>query len=215
MNAEKSQASENKTLMLGGALAGVATTAVLADSMSIDKLITDLQSADDAIRGAAWQGAATSGAAAVKPLAGLMAHQDFEIARAAKRALWMIVRYVGRPKAEEEGKAVQVELIFVLHTAPASVRRDVVWMLSEIGDEMAIQPLAALLTEAEVREDARCALERIPSSKAVRALEQALKTGPEEFRPALANSLRVRGRKVAGYPSLKLVPTNQTTVGAK
>jgi HEAT repeat protein len=75
--------------------------------------------------------------------------------------------------------------------------------------------LAALLTDANVREAARCALERIPTSKAVRALENALEAGPEDFRAAVANSLRVRGHKVAGYPTQKLIPTKQTAVEAK
>lgn len=215
MSVETPQSLEMKTLALGATLAGVATTVALADTAAIAKLIADLQSADDAVRGAAWQGAATSGAPAVKPLAGVMAHQDFEIARAAKRALWKLVRHVGRPKAGKERKAVQTELLSLLQAAPVPVRRVAVWMLSEIGDADAVEPLAALLTDGELREDARCALERIPTSKATRALDKALKTGREDFRPALANSLRVRRRKVAGYPSQKLVPAKQTTVEKK
>jgi HEAT repeat protein len=185
------------------------------DSANVNKLIADLQSSDDAIRGAAWQGAATFGSAAVKPLASLMTHENFEIARSAKRALWKIVRHAGRPKATKERKAVQSELVSLLQAAPVAVRGEAAWMLSEIGDSHAVEPLASLLMNAEAREAARCALERIPISKAVRALENALKTGPEVFRPAVANSLRVRGRKVAGYPTQKLVPSKPTTVGAK
>jgi HEAT repeat protein len=182
---------------------------------AVTKLIADVQNNDDAIRGAAWQGAATLGSAAVKPLASLMTHENFEIARAAKRGLWKIVRHVGRPKAGKERKAVQAELLSLLQTAPVAIRSEAAWMLSEIGDSRAVAALAALLTDADVREAARCALERIPSSKAVWALEKALKTAPEDFRPVLANSLRVRGHKVAGYPTQKLTPTKQTTVGAK
>jgi len=182
---------------------------------NVNMLIADLQSGDDAVRGAAWQSAATFGSAAVKPLANLMTHGNFEIARSAKRALWRIVRHAGRPKATKERKTLQVELISLLQAAPVAVRCESAWMLSEIGDSRAVAALASLLTEASVREAARCALERIPSSKAVRALEKALETAAEDFRPALANSLRVRGRKVAGYPTQKLVPTKQTTVGGK
>jgi HEAT repeat protein len=184
-------------------------------STAVIKLINDLQSTDDTIRSAAWQGAAPSGAPAVKPLAGVMTDADFETARAAKRALWKIVRFVGRPKAGKERKAVQSELISVLQTAPTPVRREVVWMLSEVGDAGSVEALSALLVEVDVREDARCALERIPGSKATRALEVALTTVPEDFRPAVANSLRVRGRKVDSYPSQKFVPTKATAVGAK
>ena len=178
----------------------------------VEKLVTDLQSADAAVRGAAWQGAAPLGALAVKPVAGVMTHADFETARSARRALWKIVRHAGRPDAASERKAVQSELLSLLAGAPTPVRREVAWMLSEIGDDAAVEPLAALLADADVREAARCALERIPGSQATHTLEKALETVPEDFRPAVANSLRVRGQTVAGYPTQKLVPAKTTTV---
>jgi len=185
------------------------------DSATVNRLITDLQSSDDTVRGAAWQSAAPLGALAVKPLVQLMTHQDFEIARAAKRALWKIVRHAGRPRAARERKAVQTELVSSLKSSPVPVCREVIWMLSEIGDSATVEPLTALLVNVGVREDARCALERIPTSKATRALDKSLKNLPEDFRPALANSLRVRGRKIKSYPGQKLVPVKSTTVGNK
>ncbi len=178
-------------------------------------LIANLSSPDDAIRGAAWQGAAGFGSLAVQPLAELMAHPDFEIARSAKRALWKIVRHAGRPKAEKERKAVQAELVKLLESSPDMVRSEAAWMLSEIGDSRVVQSIARLLDDVPVREAARCVLERIPGVKAIRALEQAMKSAPEEFRPALANSLRARGRKITDYPSQKLQPTRKTSVEAK
>lgn len=212
MNVNTPQSLGNKTILLGVGLATAGTTLALADGAAVEKLLADLQSTDAAVRGAAWQSAATLGAPAVKPLAGVMAHPDFEIARAANRALWKIVRHADRPKAGKERQAVQTELIALLSSAPVPVRREVVWMLSEIGDNSAVAPLAGLLPDSSLREDTRCALERIPGPKATRALEQALRTGPEDFRPALANSLRVRGRSVEGFPTQKLVPTKPTTV---
>ena len=163
---------------------------------ALNQLIADIQSPGDAVRGPAWQSAAPFGAPAVKPLAAVMADPDFEIARAAKRALWKIVRHAGRPKAEKERRAVQVELLSLLPTPPVPVRCEIVWMLSEIGDSDAVGPLAAMPTNATVREAARCALERMPTSSATRALKKAFESAPEDFRPALANSLRVRGSKV-------------------
>ena len=64
----------------------------------------------------------------------------------------------------------------------AAVRREVVWMLSEIGGNDAVEALEILLNDREVRDDARCALERIPGSKAVGVMKSALKTVPEDFR---------------------------------
>ena len=87
-------------------------------------------------------------------------------------------------------------------------------MLSEIGSAAAVDPMAALLADADVREDARCALTRIPGAQATDALKKAMSSAPDEFKYALAESLRARGEKVSGYPSRKLVPTKQTTVKA-
>ena len=138
---------------------------------------------------------------------------DFEISRCAKRALYKIVRHAGRPGASKEAQAVEKELIPLLQSSAVPVRREVLWMLSEIGGDDAIAPMAALLTDKEVREDARCALMRLPGTKATAALKSAFDSAPEEFKFALAESLRVRGEKVTGYPSQKLVPTRATTAG--
>jgi HEAT repeat protein len=141
-----------------------------------------------------------------------MADGDFELARKAKRALYRVVRHAGLPAAARERRAVERELIRLLGSCPSSVRREVVWMLSEIGSPRAVGPMAALLADKELREDARCALTRHPARSAVTALKSAFAAAPEEFKYALAESLRARGEKVEGYPSRKLVPTARTTV---
>jgi HEAT repeat protein len=127
--------------------------------------------------------------------------------------LYKIVRHAGRPGAKKETKAVEKELIPLLKSDAVTIRREVLWMLSEIGDDDAIAPMAALLTDKEVREDARCALMRLPGRKATAVLKSAFSSAPEEFKSALAESLRKRGEKVSGYPSQKLVPKRSTTVG--
>jgi len=162
----------------------------------IEGLIERIRSSDETVSGAAWQSAGPYGAAAVKPLAALMAEGDFELARKAKRALYLVVRRVGHPAAVRERKAVERELILLLRPGPAPVRREVVWMLSEIGSARAVGPMAALLAEPELREDARCALTRHPARSAVTALKAAFATASGDFRHALAESLRQRGAAV-------------------
>jgi HEAT repeat protein len=179
----------------------------------LTEFLAQIKSTDDKVRGPAWQGAGPLGAPAVKPLADVMIHPDFEIARCAKRAAWTIVRHAGRPGADAERKAVAAELTDLLKTAPAVVKREALWMLSEIGDDPAVEPMAALLADKELREDARCALQRIPGAPTTAALKRAMAGAPEEFKFALAESLRARGETVAGYPSKKLTPTRDTTVG--
>ena len=178
----------------------------------IQSLIERINSPDDAISGAAWQSAGPYGAAVVKPLAALMGDGNFELARKGKRALYLVVRHAGRPGAGEECQAVERELILVLGSGPSRIRREVVWMLSEIGSAGAVEAMAALLADQELREDARCALTRLPVPGAVAALKAAFATAPEDFKYALAESLRQRGETVEGYPSRKLVPTKQTSV---
>ena len=200
------------TAAIAGAAAAITSAVQTSAAVSVDELIVKIKSTDDSVRGPAWQGAGPSGAPAVKPLADLMTDADFEIARSAKRALHVIVRHAGRPGAAKEARAVTEELIPLLSNRPTAVRREVLWLLSEIGGDEAVAPMAALLSDSALREDARCALTRLPGRKALAALKSALASAPEDFRFALADSLRARGETVRGYPSRKLVPTRQTTV---
>jgi len=180
---------------------------------TIEELINNLKSNDDAVRGDSWLNAGHFGAEAVKPLAVVMSDADFEIARAARRALWKIVRYVGRPDAENERNAVVEKLNGLLagEKSPA-IRNEILWMLSEIGDDTSVKPMATLLSDEGCREDARMALQRIPGEKSLVALKTALTTASDNFKPNLAQSLRQRGVKVPNVPDPKLIPTKKNNL---
>jgi HEAT repeat protein len=178
----------------------------------VNNLVARMKSTDDTVRGIALQEAGSTGAPALKPLASLLPDSDFELARSAKRALYRIIRHAGRPSAESEARAVEAELIPLLKSKTALVRCEILWLLSEIGGEDAVAPMAALLTDPEAREDARCALARLPSVRVTAAIKSAFASAPEDFKFALAESLRQRGEKITGYPSKKLIPTKQTSV---
>jgi HEAT repeat protein len=179
----------------------------------VDELIAGIKSDSAEERTEAWQSSGDVGAPAVKPLAEVMTDDDLEVARAAKRALWQIVRYAGRPKANKEKRAVEKELTGLLgRKQPLAVRREVLWMLSEIGARVSIKPIAGLMRNKSLREDARMALERIPTKRAVTTLKAAFEKAPEDFKSNIAQSLRKRGEEVAGYPCKKLVPTKKTDV---
>jgi hypothetical protein len=145
-----------------------------------------------------------------------MTDADLEVARAAKNALWKIVRHAGRPGADEEQKAVESELCELLgDDQPVPVRREVLWMLSEIGGDLAVESIRQMpniLDNQDLREDARCAVQRIPGDAAIAALKDGLDYAPDDFKPALAAALRARGVEVPGIPDGKLVPTKQTKV---
>ena len=182
------------------------------EAASLAEFITRIQSPDDAISGPAWQGAQIYGPAAIQPLADMMGSGDFEVARKAKRALYIITRHAGRPGAANEASAAESALITALRRNQATVRREALWMLSEIGGDRAVRPMAALLTDEEAREDARAALMRLPGKRATAALRAAFRAAPEPFKYALADALRKRGAQVEGYPTRKLTPSKQTTV---
>ena len=196
-----------------GAVGIVATTADASQGDAVKELLAGIRNSSDEVRTQAWLNAGQAGAAAVKPLAEVMTNDDLEVARAAKRALWKIVRHAGRPRAVKEKRAVEKELVGLLgNDQPVPVRREVIWMLSEIGARNSIKAVARLIANKELREDARMALERIPSKQALQALKFRFKKAPEDFKPNLAQSLRKRGVDVEGYPCQKLVPTKKTNL---
>lgn len=186
------------------------------EPFTLTLLLEKIQSDDPLIRTDAWQKAGSIGPPALIPLAILAAEAELEIARAARRGMWQIVHTAGAPGAEDSRPAVIKELLELLGgNRPASVRRDILWMISELGcGKCAAAPVAAFLQDEQLREDARCSLERMPGEESVAALQAALETVPREFQLAIAHSLRVRGVEVSleKYPCQKLVPTKKTAV---
>ncbi len=181
--------------------------------LTLDTLIENIQSTDDTVRAAARDGAGPVGAKAVLPLAKIAAGGELEVARAANRAIQNIVYYAGRPGAENGAKAVAAELLKLLgDSQPLQLRRDALWMTWQIAGEEAVEPVAALLANAELHEDARMALERLPGDKATAVLKEALAKAADAQKPALAHSLRVRGVETPGVPDMRLVPTKKTSV---
>jgi hypothetical protein len=117
---------------------------------------------------------------------------------AAKKALSKIIRHASRPGATEERAAAVSELLNLLdERQPISLRREAIAMLAEIAGDEAVGPLAALLKVPGLREDARRALERIPSGQSLDALQAGLAVVPDDFKINIAQSLRARGVEVA------------------
>lgn len=149
----------------------------------------------------------------IEELAAMIAEDDDEIMRAGKRQLWDLVHKVGRPGNGEQQNAVKRALLKLMTPEqPAVVKREVIWMLSEIGADCCVAPMADLLSDAELREDARMALQRLPGDKSLEALEDGLRAAPDDFKTNIAQSLRARGVNVPGLPCEKLEPMRETTV---
>lgn len=188
----------------------------MAEELTLERLLAQIQDKDDRVRAAAWQAAGQVGAKAVRPLADIAASGELEVARSANRALWKIVRTVGRPGAESQRAATVTALIDVLGDGllPVQLRRDVIWMLSEIirDDEIDPEGAASLLDDPDLQEDARCALQRVPGENSLAALKLGFGRATGDFKAALACALRARGVQVAEPPCPKLVPTKKTSV---
>ncbi len=183
------------------------------EELTLDILLQNIQSENDAERAAARDHAGAVGAQAVLPLAKIAATGELEVARAANRAIQNIVYHCGRPGAEAEAGAVAAELLKLLDDSqPLQLRRDILWMTWQIAGNDAAGPVAALLANAELREDARMTLERLPGDQATAALQAALNDASEADKPALAHSLGVRGVATPDVPDLRLVPTKKTSV---
>ena len=121
-----------------------------------------------------------------------------------------------RPGAEDERKATVAALIevFTDEQLPVQLRRDVIWMLSEVitNDEYDPAQAAEQFKNPDFRDDLRMALQRIPGDNAIAALKAGLEIVPDDFKPAIACSLRARGVEVPNVPCVKLKPTKQTKV---
>ena len=206
--------SNSKKVSLAIAAAGVVpSVADAARDKGVYNLMAGIRDDDAKVRTEAWQSAGQVGAAAVEPLAEAMKDKDLEVARAAKRGLWKIVRHVGRPGAGNTKREVADRLVELLgDDQPVPVLREVLWMLSEIGDRNSIEPISALLSNRELREDARMALQRIPGRTAVATLRAALINANDDFKLNIAQSLRQRGEEVPGLDCIKLIPTKKTNV---
>ncbi len=180
----------------------------MAENVTLDSLIAKIKDKDEKIRAEGWQNAEAAGASAVKPLAALTISGDvnLETSRAAKLALWRIVRRV----PDSSRAAVLTELLALLEDAwPDAFRRDVLWMLSEIGDDSCVPALADLLKSGDLVEDSRCALQRIPGDASLKALKTALESATKERQKLrIAQSLRERGVDLSYeiYPDEKLTP---------
>jgi len=160
--------------------------------------LSQIKSDDSAVRYAAWRSAGPMGAEAIKPLADLMKEDDRKVGKAAKEAAQQIVHHAARPGAQDEARAVADALVKVAASPrPRMVRSNALYWLGLVGDDAVVPALVKLLGDREIREDARMALERLPSDDALRALRDAAKTVSPDFRPNIEQSLRNRAMTAA------------------
>ena len=156
-------------------------------------LLDQLQSPDANVRLKACQSAGPAGAGAIPGLADLMASPDKSVAKGAKVALQNIAHYSARPGASKEAQAVTTALLKVADsTRPRMIRAEALNLVGVVGDGRAVPTLTKLLSDKEVREDARMALERIPGSASLNALKKAMASAPDDYKSSLKQSIQAR-----------------------
>jgi hypothetical protein len=188
-----------------------------SDKLTVDNLIAKIKDKSDKVRSEGWLSAPKVGAEAVKPLAAMTisGDSDLEVARSAKRALWQIVHEFGRIESQDKRRAILNELQGLLGDDwPDAFRREVLWMLSEIGDGASVESIVGVLNTKRLIDDARCALQRIPGDESLAALKAALENVPNGYKNNIAHALRVRGVEPGKekFPEENLIPTTPTTL---
>lgn len=180
----------------------------MKNETNVKELIEQVRNAEESERQKALEGARTAGPQAVEPLAEAMSSDRPEVARAANRALWNLVRAQGALGAQGR-QETGAKLVSLLGPETSTeVRREILWMISELCDtNQAVRSVAAVLEDPVLKEDARTVLERLPGKPAVDALKAGFVSADHDFKYALAASLRKRGVRVKGYPSQRLLPT--------
>ena len=117
---------------------------------------------------------------------------DRAAALTSKRELWRTVRQAqgGQVLPKTSPRSLPSCLCGWPKTeSPLAARRELLWMLSEIGGDESVDPIAALLADIDLREDARMTLQRIPGDKSLAALEVGLAAAPNDFKINIVQSL--------------------------
>lgn len=168
---------------------------LLAKQPTAATLMADIKSGDSAIRLRAVEQSVLIGAPLIVPLGVTLGGADPAAAKAALEALRRVAHHCARPRSGNERQTAARELTKLTGASfPRSVRREALHLLGLVGRAESVGAIAALLEDADVREDARLALERIPDAAAERAIRRAAEKAHGDFRSALDLSLSARKR---------------------
>jgi len=194
-----------RTVHWGPALALALLCCGVARGQDTGAWLADLASEDGATRRAAFERATEFGPEVIPPLCKLFAGENPAAARAARLSLEAIVSAQSAPDAEDREETTQALLDFVgKRKASGDCLRYGLRLVSLIGGDDAVEPVAALLGDAELGEQARQTLCRIHGKAATEALVAALGGADATMKAATAEALGVRGDSAAVRPLVKL-----------
>ncbi len=158
----------------------------------------------------AWRAAGAESPDNLPELAKLAASENPSVARAGREAMTTMTHSVGKDEASPKRKEVAAQLTAIgtsdAYTIP--IRTHALRLLSLVGGPDSGEPVAKLLKNADLREEAIFCLERIPGKESEGAMMTALSQVPPEFRArvmaalghrrvALASTLAVRDMRSA------------------
>ncbi|HSW46397.1 MAG TPA: HEAT repeat domain-containing protein [Phycisphaerae bacterium] len=171
-----------------------------ADPGSGDPRIKALATDDAKARQAAVREFVEIGAPAIPALVAELDRNDPATVQPAGRAL---LAMVSRGTSEKLRKELSERLVAELAgKRRVETRRHICGLLGLVGDSECVDALYRLLMDAEVREDARQALVRIPSRSAGDALVAGLQITEGDFRVALVDAIAER-KDAAAAPAMR------------
>ncbi|HID07134.1 MAG TPA: HEAT repeat domain-containing protein, partial [Armatimonadetes bacterium] len=129
------------------------------------------------------------GARALPALIDILIHGDNEHQLGARKVIEAIVHYATNSSEYDRAMVTATLIASLKLNIPIEAKKFIIEMLGYVGIDDAVPPLAELLFDAQLREPARRALERIPVRSATRALVNALMRTHGAFKVALINSL--------------------------
>jgi hypothetical protein len=173
------------------ALLLVLVAPLAARAADLDSLVAKLGGDDEIARSEARQYLAREGAAAVPKVLPLLSSPNDQVWNAANNVLTDLANEVSAPGRAKERELVANELMsLVAPSQPADIKIRGLRLLTLVMPEgHTVAPVAALLSDADLKDKARSALQEMATDKSCQALVKALPKADPDFQFALLNSL--------------------------
>jgi hypothetical protein len=191
-------------ILLGAQLEFTALVAAPDSDSDLCVVLRGLEDTDAKAREAAWERAASLGPSAVSAVARVFDAGSPETRIAAGKALERLAHSSARPDAPAGRRGAMAKALAGAASDPErspALKQLAIELLGSTGGDAAVPALAALLRDADLREPARRALERIPGEPATLAIAGEIPVAGEAFALDLVATLGVR-RDSDAFPAL-------------
>lgn len=159
----------------------------------VDDLVSALSGDNNAARMDAAKNAGPIGPAAIERVGKLVASEDYLVARASKLALERIVAAAGAPGADTRAQTSRELIKLAQPEMQGATRREAIHLLGWIGGPDNVTAIAELLTDPDIADGARMALQRIPGDEVALALLAAAPLVDAAIQPGIFYAMGQRG----------------------